>query len=550
MKRSLSRQITICSVSAIILCCCIFSVFSIRRIINSSTAQMKVDGKTLIRLIRREIASHSSDEPDKLQLLLKDIVLGSEGDLEYISISDENQNVLLSSGQAYDEGKIGDSSRDDSYELNFDREETVSFIYREKSGHKVCNLSTPITMGQEQYILSIGISLDSLMGELHHSVLLEIGISMIVTMICSAICIYLSRKMTRSIAEIQKGLEQIEKNDLTGSVQVSNKNELGQVAQAMNQMKDHLLEIIKITIVTSGEMSRGAATLSNETEQAVKASREVSGAVQEISCIIENQDKDINNIYGELDFINAKLEEAMICTTQVVEHNSSISQLAEDSFMKLENLTEAIYHIKNLFYGVLNKMEILNHSIDQINEMTSIINNVAEQTNLLSLNAAIEAARAGEAGRGFAVVAGEIRKLSEQVKSSSDHINTAVSEVKGNMNEVIRGNEQITVKMKEQSVTIDETINNYRSLEKFNVENEKHTMILNAIITEIVADKEELLTQVEQLKDMSANITSSTQEITSSIIGQADNIENINQFTSYLREEAAKLEENVIHFKI
>lgn len=552
MKKSLSRQIITCVVSAVILCCCIFNMLNIVQIISASTAQMRVDGRTLINLVERQVTQYSFREAGQLQETIREIVQGSKGDLEYIAILDEEKNILLSDTREYIEGEnYGQAIAPvRGRKIIFEEDEITGFVYYNEAAERVYNVSMPVLIEQEQYILNIGISLVKLHEVLKRNILSTVIFSIIITAVSCIICLYLCRRMTRTLSSIQEGMERIENNDLTGSIEVKNKNELGQVADTVNHMRDSLLQMIKAIALTSKEMSEGAGRLSSETEEAVKASREISSSAQEINCIIENQNEDISNIYDDLEAISSKLEDSMLYTNQVVEHNRAINQLVRKGFGNIEDLIQSFYDIKSLFDNGLKQIETLHQSVDQISEMTSVINNVAEQTNLLSLNAAIEAARAGEAGRGFAVVASEIRKLSDQVKTSSAHINKMVEDVKGNMDEVIIRNDGIVSKMQSQSASIEQNMNGYKSLKELNRENDRYIMTLEETIKKLVEDKKELMSQVEQLKNMSENITMSTQEITASIVGQTDNIESVNQFTGYLGEVVDRLEATVVRFKI
>jgi len=107
---------------------------------------------------------------------------------------------------------------------------------------------------------------------------------------------------------------------------------------------------------------------------------------------------------------------------------------------------------------------LLNGSVEKITAITEVINDVAGQTNLLALNASIEAARAGESGKGFAVVADEIRKLAEQVSSSSNGIMELVSTVTKDTKEVSSTADLVTNKIEEQVVTVDSTVASFKDI--------------------------------------------------------------------------------------
>ncbi|MCL6557535.1 MAG: methyl-accepting chemotaxis protein, partial [Firmicutes bacterium] len=128
---------------------------------------------------------------------------------------------------------------------------------------------------------------------------------------------------------------------------------------------------------------------------------------------------------------------------------------------ELDVLVAFIENVRESFKVVTERLTGLNGSVNQVGEILEVINGIADQTNLLALNAAIEAARAGEAGRGFAVVADEVRKLAEQSRASSDRIRILLGTIASATNEVVSTSEEVSRQVVAQLEKVENTVKSF-----------------------------------------------------------------------------------------
>jgi len=245
------------------------------------------------------------------------------------------------------------------------------------------------------------------------SFILSIGLIMVTTII-----IYIAAvKMVRPIQRMADNLDDIAKGegDLTRRLEIHGNDEIAQLGRSFNLFVDKLKNIIAdISEATIGinqagrdidQQSRGIATQlkdhNNETEQVVSAITEMSSTANEVA----------SN------------------TNQVAEATSSVSEDVNHAQSCVETSLTEVSALSEEINGAASSMNALTEQSQEINKVLSVIGAIADQTNLLALNAAIEAARAGEHGRGFAVVADEVRSLASRTQKSTLEINEMLGEL-------------------------------------------------------------------------------------------------------------------------
>ena len=226
--------------------------------------------------------------------------------------------------------------------------------------------------------------------------ILAIGIILVVSYAAAS-------TISRPIITLAEGLENVAGGDLTNKVDIKRKDELGAMANAYNQMVDNLqtlLQQIQKAIVRTAEASQ---SLSASTQENAAALEEVAAATNEFAIHVEQVNDYMQEMAKGADAIGQASDEGKKQMTQTTRSMTNIQQSAQRSRDVMADLANAT---------------------TKITQIVDLISDIAEQTNLLALNAAIEAARAGEHGRGFAVVADEVRKLAEMTQQAAGEIRT------------------------------------------------------------------------------------------------------------------------------
>jgi len=243
------------------------------------------------------------------------------------------------------------------------------------------------------------------------------------TVILFVIIILITKGVNKNV---QSSLEKINcvsnKLDLTCNVVVDSKDEISQISKALHAM----IIAFKTTLYKASEVS-------NRTENESKKLNDIVISLKENGLEEENKITIINGLVSDIDNRSNGVEEAIVTVTE----NIGTSVNTMDVFVsKLENVIALIESGNIQQQELVEKVALLTEHTKSIKEVLAIISDIADQTNLLALNAAIEAARAGEHGRGFAVVADEVRKLAERTQKSLSEISANVNLITQNVNEI------------------------------------------------------------------------------------------------------------------
>jgi len=253
----------------------------------------------------------------------------------------------------------------------------------------------------------------SMQAELKKNALLIIGSSALALLVGLVAALVITRLIVAPLRSVILVAQQIAAGDLTGKVEVRRRDEIGQLMQAMQQMGAGLSGIVSGLQAGIEQLATSAHSLSAVTEQ---TNLEVSSQKEETEQVATA----MNQMTATVHDVARNAEEAAQAAQTADDKVDSGQQVVRQSMQRIEQLADSAS-------SASLSIESLSAEIQNIGTVLGVIKSVAEQTNLLALNAAIEAARAGEQGRGFAVVADEVRALAKRTQQSTEEIERLVS---------------------------------------------------------------------------------------------------------------------------
>lgn len=239
-------------------------------------------------------------------------------------------------------------------------------------------------------------------------------------------------------------LNALAQGDLTQTAEVKSTDEIGLVANAVNQTIKRLREIIQElsgntqTLAASSEQLKGTAkNLSDGMDHMTSQAKTVAGAGENLSTNVSNMATAAEQISASTNNIASAVEEMSATINEVAKNCSKESQIAEKATRKTHETREV--------------MQRLGESAREIGKVVDMISSLADQTNLLALNATIEAASAGEAGKGFAVVANEVKELARQSAQATEQISNRISQIQESTNLSVQAIQEVTLVIEEVS---------------------------------------------------------------------------------------------------
>ncbi|MFM9381256.1 methyl-accepting chemotaxis protein [Pseudomonas sp. UV AK001] len=263
---------------------------------------------------------------------------------------------------------------------------------------------------------------------------LAIG-SLLAMLIAVGSAVWLLRSKLQPLGDLVRQAEALGAGDLSVRLNVSSNDEIGQLARAFNQMSQALSTMVEHIRRASEEVNSRAQALSGLSGGAYEGMEQQSGEITSMAGAVE-----------EFSATSLNIADNMGNTQRLAQENAQQTQIGRSSMEEASSSLEQIAGALNTTATVINT---LGQRSQEIGGIVSVITSIAEQTNLLALNAAIEAARAGEQGRGFAVVADEVRNLASRTRQATDEISGMIHSIQQETGNAISTMEQGNVLMQE-----------------------------------------------------------------------------------------------------
>lgn len=345
-------------------------------------------------------------------------------------------------------------------------------------------------------------------------------VSLGAALFCIMISLFISRVVGKPMREI---IANIDNADLNSQFNSTMRDEIGDMLRSLDRFVINVRETLSAVVESTSAVASASAEISASTEQMAAGAQEQSNQAAEVSSAVEQMTKTIFE------------------TSKNATSSSNTAATAKEAALKGGKVVDETIAGMRQIAVVVNQsaqtVKTLGKSSNQIGEITSVINDIADQTNLLALNAAIEAARAGEQGRGFAVVADEVRKLAERTTKATKEIAEMIKRIQGDTAVAVSSMEEGTKKVEEGIRLADDAGKSLREIVDVSQK-------LTEVVASIASANEQQAGASEEISKSMEGISGVTHETAAGLQQIARSSEDLNRLTEHLQALTQKFKMN------
>lgn len=359
-----------------------------------------------------------------------------------------------------------------------------------------------------------------------------------------------SLSVKRSVASLEEAASAMAEGDLTHQLKLDTRDELSIVAGAFNRMSQSMRAMIGTAAQVSEQVASSSEQLKTAAEETVAVSVQNADAIMQIASGTEEQLKGAEETGRAMEEMSIGIQRIAEYASDVSENSAAAEQEAQNGSGAIEQAIRQMNTIHDSSRQTAKVIHSLGEQSKQVEDIIEVISGIAQQTNLLSLNASIEAARAGEHGKGFAVVASEVKKLAEQSQKSTGEIAAIIAQIQGSVREAVaamdggyREVEAGTAIMQETGVVFGRIADSVHRVAG-------QIQEITSSSEEISAGTEEVTASMQNIVLISQSAAGRTQEMSATSEEQLATMEEISRAASDLNDLARQLQTMVNRFKI
>lgn len=470
-----------------------------------------------------------------IQGIINEVKIGDRG---YAFLLDEHSNFIA---HPTDEGN---KAKDAFFQEMYKQEQgQIHYVFKGKD-KRMAFMTNELTGWK-----LAGTVEDAELSEAATPILNKTGLVIMIAMIIGAIVIFfIIKSIIKPLKELKETAITVSRGDLTQSITIQSNDEIGQVGQAFNEMQEHLRVLVQEVEQNAEQVAASAEQLTASAEQTNTATEYVAASIQEVAGNAEKQTIEVDK--------NAQsLHEVSEGVTRIANYSMKVSDLSYLAATQAEEggqaVTNTVNQMNSIHESIMESnimIQSLNGRSKEIRSILDVITGIADQTNLLSLNAAIEAARAGEHGKGFAVVADEVRKLAEQSQQSAKEIYEIVRHIQGDTENSVQIMARVTKDVQAGVQVSHAAIDKFNQILQSTKEITPQIEDVSATAQQMSAAIQEVTALATELAVIARGNATTSEEVAASSEEQLASMEEISTSAQSLSSMAGKLKELISKF--
>lgn len=436
------------------------------------------------------------------------------------------QAVLEKGGNYYGEAEVAGTMTQTAYQPIKDVDGTIIGMWYVGESHVFIQKTISSIVNSLLFVLVIGI-----------------GIAIIL------IYIFVG-KIKKQLQSIGHAMEKSGNGDFTTTLKVESRDEIGQLSNYFNEMKENLRNLITQVSSVSEVVSSQSEELTQSANEVRAGSEQIALTMEEIANGSQKQSDNTGNLSSMMTSFVTKIEDANAGGAHIQQASNEVLLMANEGNELMKSSSAQMANIDRIVHGSVEKVERLDADSKKVTELVSFIQEIANHTNLLALNASIEAARAGEYGKGFAVVADEVRKLAEQSSASVSEITNIVLAIQSGTGEVALSLQEGYREVAQGTSQITETSKTFNRISEAVMDMVTEITDVASNLSTIVEHNEKLSHSIEEIAEVSEESAAGIEQTTASSQQASDTMDEVAKSSDELATVAEKLNELVRQFKL
>ncbi|PSP83247.1 chemotaxis protein [Halobacteriales archaeon QS_1_68_17] len=356
----------------------------------------------------------------------------------------------------------------------------------------------------------------------------------------------------RAAAEYCAAMEAAAEGDLTRRLDPDaiGDETMAEIAESFNHMMDNVQSTLQDVWSFSGEAGDAGGSVASGAAEVEATSERVSRSITDISDRTNEQSESLATISEEMDDLSAAIEEVAASASEVADTAREATERGEQGRESAEQAIEEINRVEEASEEIVDHIECLESQMSEVGEIIDFITDIADQTNILALNANIEAARAKQANEGFSVVADEVKNLAEEAKDAASEIESVIREAQSQTETAVRDIQATSDSISAGARTVEEALDALTDTVEHIEEASYGIQEISEAVDDQADANQRIVARVSDVADLSEEVDAEADSAAAAARRQTDSIAAISTRASDLRERVTSLEASLTDFAI